>query len=223
MANFWRDDPRAGDASDREATRGTNILFPPPDCDWPADFGERVGDVEIRCEGCAAPAVALTDVVTRLDGGAVAPGDLLTDGTFFDCLETIGCEARAGGADEDVAVAPARQDYGRYEIRTDAAGLGSSDDDDGADEDDEMPTYGYGCIGCHHAADGCIACRAVDDRCFGDDFGPTADVDYSDSSSEDDGPPPAKRLRGRWNRSIYEAAERARSRRKARRRRRNYV
>ena len=223
MANFWRDDPRAGDASDNEATRGTNILFPPPDSEWPADFGERVGDVEIRCEGQNAPAVALKDVVTRLDGGAVSPGDLLTDGTFFDCLETLGCEARAGGADEDVAAAPARQDYGRYEIRTDAAGLSSSEDDDGFDEDDEMPTYGYGCIGCHHAADGCIACRAVDDRCFGDDFGPTADVDYSDSSSEDDLPPPAKRLRGRWNRSIYEAAERARARRKARRRRsRNY-
>jgi hypothetical protein len=219
MANFWRDDPRAGDASDREATRGTNILFPPPDSEWPADFGERVGDVEIRCEGQNAPAVALKDVVTRLDGGAVSPGDLLTDGTFFDCLETLGCEARAGGADEDVAAAPARQDYGRYEIRTDAAGLSSSEDDDGFDEDDEMPTYGYGCIGCHHAADGCIACRAVDDRCFGDDFGPTADVDYADSSSEDDLPPPAKRLRGRWNRSIYEAAERARARRKARRRR----
>ena len=44
MANFWRDDPRAGDASDNEATRGTNILFPPPHCDWPADFAERVGD-----------------------------------------------------------------------------------------------------------------------------------------------------------------------------------
>ena len=186
MANFWRDDPRAGDASDREATRGTNVLFPPPHCDWPADFAERVGDVEIRCEGCAAPAVALEDVVTRLDGGAVAPGDLLTDGTFFDCLETIGCEARAGGADEDVAAAPARQDYGRYEIGAGAAGLGSSSSDDGSDEDGGMPTYGYGCIACHHAADGCIACRAVDDRCFGDDFGPTADVDYSDSSSEDD-------------------------------------
>ena len=301
MANFWRDDPRAGDASDNEATRGTNILFPPPHCDWPADFAERVGDVEIRCEGCAAPAVALEDVVTRLDGGAVAPGDLLTEGTFFDCLETIGCEARAGGADEDVATAPARQGpteaeglaeldasalarveaafasaraagvsgaeeydgawiakrvrqaacpktfadciecdmaklieatrtegYGRYEIHAyvnDAvrASLGSSSSDDGSDEDGGMPTYGYGCTACHHAADGCIACRAVDDRCFGDDFGPTADVDYSDSSSEDDGPPPAKRLRGRWNRSIYEAAERARARRKARRRRRNYV
>ena len=97
MANFWRDDPRAGDASDNEATRGTNILFPPPHCDWPADFGERVGDVAIRCEGCAAPAVALEDVVTRLDGGAVSPGDLLTEGTFFDCLEILGCEARAGG------------------------------------------------------------------------------------------------------------------------------
>ena len=104
-----------------------------------------------------------------------------------------------------------------------AAGLGSSSDDDGSDEDGGMPTYGYGCIACHHAADGCIACRAVDDRCFGDDFGPTADVDYADSSSEDGGTPPAKRLRGRWNRSIYEAAERARARRKARRRRRNYV
>jgi hypothetical protein len=118
--------------------------------------------------------------------------------------------------------------YGRYEIHAyvnDAvrASLRSSSSDDGSDEDDEMPTYGYGCIGCHHAADGCIACRAVDDRCFGDDFGPTADVDYSDSSSEDGGTPPAKRLRGRWNRSIYEAAERARARRKARRRRRNYV
>ena len=122
-----------------------------------------------------------------------------------------------GGADEDTR-APARQDYGRYEIRT-TPGPSSSEDDDGSDEDDEMPTYGYGCIGCHHAADGCIACRAVDDRCFGDDFGPTADVDYADSSSEDDLPPPAKRLRGRWNRSIYEAAERARARRKARRRR----
>ena len=113
MANFWRDDPRAGDASDREATRGTNILFPPPHCDWPADFAERVGDVEIRCEGCAAPAVALEDVVTRLDGGAVAPGDLLTDGTFFDCLETIGCEARAGGGDEaDVAADSGSEDGG---------------------------------------------------------------------------------------------------------------
>ena len=259
MANFWRDDPRAGDASDNEATRGTNILFPPPHCDWPADFGERVGDVEIRCEGCAAPAVALGDVVTRLDGGAVAPGDLLTEGTFFDCLETIGCEARAGGADEadvagtteaevsaeldasalarvEAAFASARaagvsgaeeydgawiakrvrqaacpeifadrvesdmaklieatrtEGYGRYEIHAyvnDAvrASLGSSSDDDGSEEDDEMPSFGYGCIACHHAADGCIACRAVDDRCFGDDFGPTADVDYSDSSSEDD-------------------------------------
>ena len=77
MANFWRDDPRAGDASDNEATRGTNVLFPPPHCDWPADFAERVGDVAIRCEGRAAPAVALEDVVTRLDGGAVAPGDQL--------------------------------------------------------------------------------------------------------------------------------------------------
>ena len=66
-----------------------------------------------------------------------------------------------------------------------AAGLGSSSSDDGSDEDGGMPTYGYGCIACHHAADGCIACRAVDDRCFGDDFGPTADVDYSDSGSED--------------------------------------
>ena len=190
MANFWRDDPRAGDASDREATRGTNVLFPPPHCDWPADFAERVGDVAIRCEGCAAPAVALEDVVTRLDGGAVAPGDLLTEGTFFDCLETIGCEARAGGADEagsevEVAAVPERE-YGRYEIGAGAAGLGSSSSDDGSDEDGGMPTYGYGCIACHHAADGCIACRAVDDRCFGDDFGPTADVDYSDSSSEDD-------------------------------------
>ena len=197
MANFWRDDPRAGDASDREATRGTNILFPPPDCDWPADFGERVGDVEIRCEGCAAPAVALKDVVTRLDGGAVSPGDLLTDGTFFDCLETIGCEARAGGADEDVAAAPARQDYGRVRDGGRRRGPGSSSDDDGGDEDGEMPTYGYGCIGCHHAADGCIACRAVDDRCFGDDFGPTADVDYAarEGSRGRRTPPPAKRPR----------------------------
>jgi len=113
MANFWRDDPRAGDASDNEATRGTNILFPPPDCDWPADFGERVGDVDIRCEGCAAPAVALEDVVTRLDGQKASPGDLLTDGTFFDCLETIGCEARAGGADEtDVAADSGSEDGG---------------------------------------------------------------------------------------------------------------
>ena len=112
MANFWRDDPRAGDASDNEATRGTNILFPPPHCDWPADFAERVGDVEIRCDGCAAPAVALDDVVTRLDGGAVAAGDLLTTGTFFDCLETIGCEARAGGADDDVAADSGSEDGG---------------------------------------------------------------------------------------------------------------
>ena len=112
MANFWRDDPRAGDASDNEATRGTNVLFPPPHCDWPADFGERVGDVDIRCEGCAAPTVALEDVVTRLDGGAVSSGDLLTDGTFFDCLETIGCEARAGGVDEDVAPDSGSEDCG---------------------------------------------------------------------------------------------------------------
>ena len=73
----------------------------------------------------------------------------------------------------------------------------------------------------HHGDDRLLF--LLDDRCFGDDFGPTADVDYLDSGSEDDLPPPAKRLRGRWNRSIYEAAERARARRKARRRRRNYV
>ena len=68
MANFWASDPRAGDASDREATRGTNILYPPPDCTWPADFSEPVGRVEIGGAGVNAPAVPLTDVVTRLDG-----------------------------------------------------------------------------------------------------------------------------------------------------------
>lgn len=102
MANFWASDPRLGDASDLEATRGTNILYPPPDCAWPADLAEKVGHVEICGKGVNAPAVPLTDVVTHLDGREAGPGDLLTDGTFFDCLETLGCEARvaAGGADD---------------------------------------------------------------------------------------------------------------------------
>ena len=73
---------RAGDASDRERAAGFQDIVSSAWRDWPADFGERVGDVEIRCEGCAAPTVALEDVVTRLDGGAVSPGDLLTDGTI---------------------------------------------------------------------------------------------------------------------------------------------
>ena len=53
-------------------------------------------------------AVALEDVVDarwrRRLAGRPAP-----DGTFFDCLENWVPKARAGGGDEDVAAAPARQ------------------------------------------------------------------------------------------------------------------
>ena len=52
MANFWRDDSARGRTRPTERRRGApTSLFPPPHCDWPADFAERVGDVKIRCEG----------------------------------------------------------------------------------------------------------------------------------------------------------------------------
>ena len=52
MANFWRDDPRARRA-DKENAAPTSCFLRP--LRLAGDFGERVGDVEIRCEGCAAP------------------------------------------------------------------------------------------------------------------------------------------------------------------------
>ena len=101
------------------------------------------GDVKIRCEGQNAPTVALKDVVTRLDGGAAA-GRPAHGWDLFDCLETIGCEARGGGGDEDVAAAPARPGLrGGTGVGAGAAGPGSSSDDDGA-EDGGMPTTATG-------------------------------------------------------------------------------
>ena len=45
---------------------------------------------------------------------------------------------------------------------------------------------GTGASPCHHHVDGCIALPRRRRPVRGDDFGPTADVDYADSSSEDD-------------------------------------
>ena len=132
-----------------------------------------------------------------------------------------------------------------------AAGLGCSDDDDEA-EDDEISTYG--CWECHHDADGCPSCRTSQ-----------GDLEYMDSVDRIDaalsraraaGVPGAEKYDGAWirksvlqaacpktfadcierdmakrieaartgtKRSIREAAAQARARRKARRRRRNYV
>jgi len=95
MANFWATDPCAGDAADPENTRGATP-FPPAGARWPADFiGPREPfAAETRAKSTAA--VDLGDIVQSLDGAPVkkAP-DLISDGTFFDCLEILGCEARS--------------------------------------------------------------------------------------------------------------------------------
>jgi len=222
MANFWASDPRAGDASDREATRGTNILYPPPDCTWPADFSEPVGRVEIGGAGVNAPAVPLTDVVTRLDGREAGPGDLLTDGTFFDCLETLGCEARvaAGGADDgsetleaaEWASEDARDGRQNPLIgeRTGTCPTQSLEDVYGADalarreqHDRDLPTV---TVDSDSSDD-----EAKMDASWGRNGGTSDQVMARDWTDEDDETPPYKAKR-----SIREAATRARARRRRR-------
>ena len=175
MANFGGTTARATRPTRGDA--GHQHPFPPPDCDWPADFASRWGrgDSLPRSERAGRGAGRRRDAS---DGGAVSPGDLLTDGTFLTSGD--GCEARAGGGDEDVG--PRRRGRNtEVRDRGRSRGPGVLLRDDSADEDAKRRRSGTAAGRAITTSTGHRLPRRHD-RCFGDDFGPTADVDYRRSS-----------------------------------------